>query len=736
MKRVFQYLCVLSMLLGLHIGIQATDDTSHYVVEDSLRLDNQAGINILNENEASVYENGNLIFDIDFPVSASKAGDSLSIGIRPDDGDHYLAYKDVSVSQLNDDQTGTKIADVRYDNQVKMILTFADLSDYQEENVHAHFNLPIRSIDAYIQNYFMTHENETSLEVGYHLTINDVATKAFRVKFNRKQLQPTTQVRFRKTLGQYNNNNQFLYNLSLSGQLTRPNYYVIYDTPDINQTVDLTSDQTKLYWSYDIDARVNQIPFKTAKNSLAPTTQHPYVVAYDIYYLTEPSEGVRARQAKYVNEKIKINYNDNYTNQDSKDYMTKPANILFTTLAGSSLTADQQALIDQNGGLNQSVGKGFMLEIFDLHPYKSSLVADDDAASGVLNLVYYTDIVHESQELKNDWPLYHNQASAYGQEIPLCDDTHEECRPIRSEFGHLSAEEPPVLQNREGKQEETSFNAEITNSPKQLKLTKYARINGQLDKSQPLENAVFRILVSDQEKTYHTDQLAYMNDIALDQLKTNQNGQLTANGQPIYLEKGYYFIEEIQAPDNYVLDQDPKYFVAVGARALSPIELGNDPATTTLQVKAIKKVDKGNFKAGDFVFDIHLDPANPALISGIQQGVVQADGQVDFGQWQLTKTGQYHFTITEHAVSGYQEFKPVHASITVRMQEGQMVAQLDQELVLTNYVKEETAVKPPVKRTNQTKKIQTSLYTSTVTLWLTAIFALVSFVVLKKQQTF
>lgn len=246
-----------------------------------------------------------------------------------------------------------------------------------------------------------------------------------------------------------------------------------------------------------------------------------------------------------------------------------PKNILLEKPFGSALTAEEQQIIDDAGGLNKTVGKGFKFHIKNFnHPLYES--------GGSFVLLYNMQIVNPSQSLDDDQnPLYYNTASYYAQEIPTCNpEVDQICTPIKSEKAELE----DIVRGK------YTTKAVVKEGQIGGTVDEYTLIDitKQDDQNQPLAGAIFTIYQSDSEGI-KGDVAVNKEGIRLENLVSNSEGKLSFKEDedklqpvPLNLKRGYYIVSENDAPDGYKKADD--YFFTVGMK-VDPINIKNIPET-------------------------------------------------------------------------------------------------------------------------------------------------------------
>ena len=242
------------------------------------------------------------------------------------------------------------------------------------------------------------------------------------------------EVQYAKTSGHYIQEGNFgqgklLYNIEVSTKLNQSNEFVIYDTPDINQVF---SGTLQLAIPKDYGGGTPVVLWDGENEYIGEGDESSRMEIYleDIYFLTKDAASPNVpRQAGY--EGVTLTFEDRiYEGWDgeSEEPAAVPKNILLSKPSGEPLTEDEQKLIDDAGGLNNTVGKGFKLRI-------KNLKGNGRSEGGYFTLLYYTDIVNNSPVLNEDGlPVYLNTSSYYAQEIPNCDPDTGACEPGNVQF--------------------------------------------------------------------------------------------------------------------------------------------------------------------------------------------------------------------------------------------------------------------------------------------------------------
>lgn len=335
---------------------------------------------------------------------------------------------------------------------------------------------------------------------------------------------------FVKTSGTYRQEGELgqgtmLFNIKIPTSLNQYNEHVVYDTPDVNQVM---SDYFRVFLPAKNGELTNEIDLDDNGVYVEPASSDPNedtrmeMYLYDIYFVTEESQDVSdPRQAGYHEETLAYDRRNSYDGTpytESMDPAAVPNNILFEVPAGSELTAEQEQMIEDAGGLNKTVGKGFK---FRIKNFKSPHFSE----GGFITLVYRTTIVNPSPSMTSDgMPIYYNTASFYAQEIPNCDPDDDFCDPIKNEKTELKAVieddftshpsvDPGVI---EGDVDRTSL----------VTFTKLGRAADESDADAlPLAGAVFTIYEANDDGS--RGEVAVANDgTRLEGLVTNDKGEL------------------------------------------------------------------------------------------------------------------------------------------------------------------------------------------------------------------
>ncbi|OFK23985.1 Spy0128 family protein [Olsenella sp. HMSC062G07] len=439
---------------------------------------------------------------------------------------------------------------------------------------------------------------------------------------------------------------------------------MIYDTPDVNLGFDGLLSIYDTANHSDLDKKIfsndNTDPNGTYTSSQV-TANGTKIKAYDVYFVTkEPLAQNQAGVSAWTEKTLEF-YRDDVENKvlQSMDKATVPKEVLFKKPLGAKLTAEEEKKIEEAGGLNKKVGKGFKITLSD---YKSAYVNK----GGYLTFVYRLSIKNPSPELNADNnPIYKNYATYYAQKIPNCKPRDEHCTSIQSEKTKMTDSGSPDNPIK-GEVKLGTIGAEMI-----IPATGFTKVeadqNGNPLKDRPLAGATFTIYKSDAQGA--KGQMATDRDgTALEGLVTNQDGKLTKEGKALSLNlnKGYYLVSETAAPEGYdILKQDS--LVAVGYKAQSILVANKkktppatDPKPVTLEGEkafAVFKKVVGKDATENFTFCLAADPANPAgcdmvapqtnsTVNGIKDGTSQ---KVAFDAITFTKEGSFRFTVNEVA---------------------------------------------------------------------------------------
>lgn len=389
------------------------------------------------------------------------------------------------------------------------------------------------------------------------------------------------EAKFVKTSGRYQEPQEgstdygsVMYPIYASTKLCTNNEFVFYDTPDINQRFDGDFDMA-IPESYKgggdaLDFEGNH--YRSNSTTVSPATDPMEIWLYDVYFLTEEAENANVpREARYQ-EKTLV-YEDRLVG--GKPYASDgsavvPANILLEKPSGEPLTSDEQALIDNAGGLNKTVGKGFKVRIKNFHGANAGTVE-----GGFITMTYTMNLVNNSPTIDEKGnPVYKNTASYFGQKIPIAPDN-----PVRHEGSTLDA----VIKGN------TTGSATIEPGGVIVEGAKYGTIDftkvavpADGAAETPLAGATFTVYAVDTEGKRTVAKTS--GGILLENLVTNEAGKLCAPGStdPVDLKLpfGTYTFVETAAPEGYELEDGKTETTATVGFIPVAITVTNKPVAT------------------------------------------------------------------------------------------------------------------------------------------------------------
>ena len=534
---------------------------------------------------------------------ALKKGDQLKVQlapIEPDDGSgghrDYIQFS--TNGSVNGDFNGVvdetgeekKIGELKF-GSTTLYLNFEDFN----EPFNATITLPYaRTRDTDIEDYFAREENKnkTKLDFTVELQVNGQGQDRFiKLSVQKSTAQPPTEASFSK-FGKYQqNDNHFLYNVSGATKLRKTNEVLIYDTPDINLKFnsDLKFYVRKSATDNGGESFIYSIPssptpyynmskrgnYQEATDPTKASAEDCQMWLYDLYYVVhEVTDSTKeVPMAEYEEQTITLTHPLlSEEKKTSIEPVSQPKHILFWVPTGQALTTEQQQQIDNAGGLNKKVGKGFFIRAYNLQYPESGNIGT------YFRIIYDMEIANPSQ-VKNDKndPLYFNSLSYYIQEIPNC-PPGQTCTPIQAERsksddsgrnGKLNVTIPLVY---------SSYDAEI--SPyKPIRIAKVDQNN------KPVKGAEFTIYRLNDDGTQGEIAKNNLNQ-EMSNLITDKDGKLvekeTGNTARVYLEKGKYQLVETVIPEGYKADKTTTDFEVVkGAVDLKIENTNQNPGETT-----------------------------------------------------------------------------------------------------------------------------------------------------------
>lgn len=510
-------------------------------------------------------------------------GDTLTIALEPvgaDTPDLLRVYKGFSDKNKEIHLNGAKIADLAYPDGKAMTFTFADLGDTEFHTVEAvHLEYAIdRAAHA---EYFKKHADKKSVDLTYRLSVNGTPIEGKAIKLTVSNTLLPKEAKFVKTSGRYQEPQEgstgygsVMYSIYVSTKLCTNNEFVFYDTPDINQRFDgdfdMATPESYKGGGDALDFEGNH--YRSNSDAVSPATEPMEIWLYDVYFLTKEAENANEpREAKYQ-EKTLV-YEDRLVG--GKPYASDgpavvPADILLEKPSGDPLTSDEQARIDNAGGLNKTVGKGFKVRIKNFHGANAGTVE-----GGFITMTYTMNLVNNSPTIDEKGnPVYKNTASYFGQEIPIAPDN-----PVRHEGSTLDA----VIKGN------TTGSATIEPGGVIVEGAKYGTIDftkvavpADGAAETPLAGATFTVYAVDAEGKRTVAKTS--GGILLENLVTNEAGKLCTSGStdPVDLKLpfGTYAFVETAAPEGYELEDGKTETTATVGFIPVAITVTNKPVAT------------------------------------------------------------------------------------------------------------------------------------------------------------
>lgn len=564
-KKIISFILALTILVGLtqyHDVNAATENDLTSIIESVKMLKDKQDLFGKDESTfTSAVLQVKLNYNLDSGIKIN-SGDTLSVMLVPEDyGKNFISIE-TNTSLLNNlEDKGVKIADLNMKSRKGVEFTFADVAT----SFKAELNMPFKVSDNLIQRYFRDNPTETKVSFSYKLQIDGKDTGKI-LRFNVSKPTPTpVDENFVKTRGLYKQDGklgegEMIYNLQLGSKLNQYNELVIYDTPDVNLGFDGSLsvwDASKLGGLSYKFLKEGENYYKESGNIADEYKMEIFI--YDIYYLTEDHGESSPRQAEWEEKKITLPRKDAMTGADTQESVETaivPKNILLEKMSGEALTQEEQKLVDDNGGLYKTVGKGFKIRIKN---YKSQ----EFNPGGFITIVYNMTIKNNSPIVDTSgFPVYLNSAAYYMQEIPTCTLDNKPCPPIKAE-------------KTKSVEQVEKTRANVNPGSVGVVVDKYSDVdftkvqsdeNGKPDLTKPLSGAKFNIY---KVVDAGADEIAVNKDgVKMENLITNADGKLCLDNDDktlinLRLERGSYIFEEISAPKGFVIN-DKQTNVVVG----------------------------------------------------------------------------------------------------------------------------------------------------------------------------
>lgn len=483
-----------------------------------------------------------------------KEGDTLSVSLESVKGPDLLrVYSQFMDKNKDVTLNGHKIADLSYPDRKGMTFTFVDglenVAFWTTAPIHLDFML---DSERYTE-FFKANPNLKSADLEYQLCVNGQPIEGKILKLTVESGLVPDSAKFVKTSGVYNKPQSgdvgfgtIMYSIYVSTQLNTNNEFVFYDTPDINQQFNgsfaIAIPETYKGGGSALGMYGNH--YVSSDPAVSPAKEPMEIWLNDVYFLTEEAKPGMPRMAGYEN--ATLTYEDRLVGgkpYTSDDVAAVPKNILVEKPAGEALTAEEQARIDEAGGLGKTVSKGFSVRIKNFHGYTSP--------GGFITMTYRMDLVGNSPVLDADGnPLFYNTASYYGQEIPIAPGD-----PIRHEKSTLEA----VIKGDTTGSGAVKPGDVVVDGDKNgtVEFAKVRPAADGEDAPQPLAGAEFTVYAVDADGNRT---VAVSEDgTVLKDLVTNKDGKLCAAGssQPVLLslEWGTYVFVETSAPEGFQVSQ-------------------------------------------------------------------------------------------------------------------------------------------------------------------------------------
>lgn len=525
-----------------------------------------------------------------------KDGDTVNIGIVAKDPNlDFLRFTNKAKDTImRDKDTQQELADVRYkDKTIHFIFKEVDLP------FKAHGDVSLFISDWKAEKYFKDNPSAKTVDFTYEIQINGKPT-GITSTWTLAKIGPKlpTAVEYEKGNGGYRESDgdspgrgNIYYEIDISTLLRHNNEMVIYDMPDVNLEFDQEEslgvyfsprygqkkDLIYSFYKYSYEkcksyAGAPECKFSSNFNDGGTDPDKSTELFFeDVYYVTEePTSKTASRMAGYEEKTLTFprhNIIDGTNTITSMGTVTAPKNVILEKPAMAELTEAEKALIEKAGGLHKKVGKGFKLRIKNHRN-------DNFAKGGNIVLAFYMRVVNDSFMLDDKGnPMYFNDFSYYGQEIPNCDPkVDNNCTPIAME--RMTPQQVKAKQNK------------VSAIPPGLvaETDKYQNLNftKKDPKGQPLAGAKFTIYKA--TPNGERGEIAQnKNGVKLENLITNKDGKLCLPGTttPLDLQllRGNYIMAETEAPSGYQLSKTPDTLISVQVAKKEHV-ITNDPVPT------------------------------------------------------------------------------------------------------------------------------------------------------------
>lgn len=591
------------VLAGIAIpAASAANDISGLVDQSSIGMNRNADLTVNSHigTTTEVSVNTGWAGTLKFKLSKKgaqptvSAGDVLKVGLTPVDPTLdllRLSGNFNSVTQITDSVTGAKLADVSTEAGRIGVFTFTDVG---EDFVTSQIEMPFYLNKGARDTYFKKNPDSAYVDVAYDITVDGKATgKKVTYHVTKPVLKLPDAASLEKIgASRVDGDKSYIYSeIQVSTRLRPNNEFIIYDTPDVNTALrgNVTVYDEKAPGGKDFFlAELGAMYPHWVKDSTKPEEQRMEMWLYDIYFRTpEPANSVSSRTAAFEEKPITLDRYDVVAKKQGMTSManaTVPKDILVQKPAGATLTAEEQKLIDDAGGLYKVVGKGFMLRVKNY----SSAYFD---GGGYFNIGFDAEPVNDSVMLSETGkPIYVNQASYYAQEIPNCDpEVHQNCTPIKYE-----ASKPGDVQaGGKGYNPEELKPPGITADTDGYQLIDFVK---QDDTGNALADAVFSIYNAKSDGT-PGDIATNRDGVKLENLVSGADGKLylpdRTTGVKLELKRGNYVFVEVKAPEGFIKAKDTvvpvqfnqKVVVVSNTRVKNP---GNDPSVEPSDKPSVK----------------------------------------------------------------------------------------------------------------------------------------------------